>query len=159
MFVCAILSSLIGAYMNTEVSDGKATISQQVESWSQHGQKVAVKIVGNSGNTAQGSVYICNWSKADRVRRASMWCGIFWVVALFCVLIPILHFILVPLFLILGPVMAFRVYKQKSVILGGQGLCPRCEKELPIEKSQEVWPLSDLCTHCHNSVKIYLNEA
>jgi hypothetical protein len=118
------------------------------------GNKVNVQISDNSGNSSQGEVYIKIWTQAERTQRALKWGAITWLAALFCVLIPILHFILVPFFLILGPILSVKIYKQESVVQGGQGSCPRCHKNLKIEKAKAVWPISDLCTECQNAVKI-----
>lgn len=139
--------------MSTELK-ASSIDPEKLASWQKLGHKQPVKITGNSGNTSQGEIYIQKWNQGERMRRALMWGAIFWAIAIFCVLIPILHFVLVPTFLILGPIMGYRAYKQESVVLGGIGTCPRCHKELPIEKAKADWPISDLCTSCHNSVKI-----
>lgn len=145
--------------METNTKPRNGIDPQKLKTWTEQGEKKEVRILGNSGNISSGEIYLKSWSKGERIKRSSLWGGIFFFIAAFCVLIPILHFVLVPVFLILTPVVAFKTYQQKSVILGGFGTCPRCKEPLPIEKAKESWPLSDLCTHCHNSVKIEAIDA
>jgi hypothetical protein len=115
-----------------------------------------VVISGPSGKTTQGTVAHQVWDKKERMTRGLKALGFSWGLALAAVLIPLLHFILVPTLLLAGPVVFFWIVKQEQIILGGKGECPECRKEFEIVRSAVEWPLSDLCNHCQAPVKISL---
>lgn len=128
--------------------------SSDLERWKEAGTPVSVKILGDDGKETRGQVYVRTFPPRERIFRALKFLGLGWGAAVVAVFIPILHFILVPLFLIAGPAIAFWAYGQTSVVLGGQGTCPHCGASLPLERSADRWPLDDLCSRCRNRVKI-----
>lgn len=129
--------------------------SENQKRWKTLGKEVAVKIVSSDEKVAHGLVYIQEWTHPQRVKRSIQWGLIFLGIALFCVFIPILHFVLVPLFLLVAPVAAYSTYTREKVVLGGTGHCPKCLEVLPIEKSSVDWPIRDLCTRCQTAVQIF----
>ncbi len=116
--------------------------------------KLPVVIQSNKGATAAGMVEFKTWTRAERTRRGLKAWGITWGLALVAVFLPILHFVLVPLLLIAGPVMFFSASAQEEVILGGQGTCPDCGRGIALVRSKPKWPLSDLCNHCQAPLQI-----
>jgi hypothetical protein len=115
----------------------------------------SVELIGLDGKKASGEVRMMHWEAADRRKRALKSWGLFWGIGLFCVIIPLAHFILVPSFLLAGPIVAFFVYNQTDVILGGTGTCPDCGKPFKVARMKIQWPLNDICSECHSAVKIY----
>ena len=115
---------------------------------------MSVKILSDAGKESKGEVFVQAFPPRERLFRALKFLGLGWGAAVVAVFIPLLHFVLVPLFLILGPVAAVWAYGQASVVLGGLGLCPNCGASLPIERGPDRWPLDDLCTQCRERVKI-----
>jgi hypothetical protein len=73
----------------------------------------------------------------------------FWGLALLCIFIPVLHFFLVPSFLLLGIYMLFKGIKYKfRVQTPGTEICPACQKPLDIKS---MWLESSIrfsCQHC-----------
>lgn len=104
--------------------------------------------------SSAGIAYIRSWSPKQRIIRALLTLLAVWIVAALAVLIPILHFILVPLLLLLGPIIASIVYTKKSAVIGGDGVCPACKEKFEVASSRDSWPLSDICSHCSERVKI-----
>ncbi len=118
-----------------------------------HGLKVYVK--GDSGEiTTPGEIRIQNWSQHERTMRALKFGGACWAASLVSILIPLLHFVLVPGLLLAGPILAFIIVGQENVVLGGEGTCPKCQAFLPIARSAFRFPISDICTHCQSGLKI-----
>jgi hypothetical protein len=109
-----------------------------------------------SGHTTFGGVRVQFWNKWERLLRALKFSGMCWVAGSISIFIPLLHFILVPLFLISGPILFFFLLRQESVILGGEGTCPSCQSFLPIARSAFRFPCSDLCTRCYHLLRIEL---
>src|SRR5688572_19190049 len=70
------------------------------------------------------------WSPAERRKRALKVLGICWGAALVSVIMPLVHFVLVPGFLVLGPVAAFFVFAQEAQIQGCESSCPSCGQPL-----------------------------
>jgi hypothetical protein len=118
--------------------------------------QVTIPVMIKSANNLEshGEVWLRNWEKKERTLRAFKSLGICWGLAIVTVFIPLAHFILVPSFLLAGPVLFFMTISQEQVILGGKGICPKCKKEFNIVRSQVKWPISDLCNHCQTQLKI-----
>lgn len=92
--------------------------------------------------------------KAERLKRAARMMGIFFLVAFLTVFIPILHFILPPLFLIVGGIFATTTWLETSEILSGEITCPNCKKMMTLGHSSEEWPKDHRCEGCSYSLKI-----
>jgi hypothetical protein len=127
---------------------------------SQQEHLMKVKILGDS-ETRQGfgEVRIAFWDKKKRMFRALRIWAIFWGGAIVAVFIPLMHFILVPALLLVGPIAAYFVSKQESAILGGQGICPNCQAPLEIAQAKYQFPMEDLCSKCQGPLKIFKDAA
>lgn len=115
---------------------------------------IPVRITSPQGKQAAGEVEFQEWDEKTRMKRGLRFLGMAWGAAVVAVLIPGLHFILVPSFLIAGPIGAYIVHSQTSAIVGGHGKCPECQADLPIVKSPDRWPLKDLCSKCQTDLSI-----
>lgn len=60
------------------------------------------------------------------VRAALVWGGC-WIAAVCCVFIPILHFVLVPGFLVAGVVLGVSRLREDVTLASIEGACPRCK--------------------------------
>jgi hypothetical protein len=120
------------------------------------GRGVAVLLKGYDEATAPGELRIQEWNKRERTLRAMKFGGACLGLAIVSVILPLLHFVLVPGFLLAGPIVAFVVLGQEAVVLGGKGICPYCKKTMTIVRNAPRFPISDMCEHCQKSVKIEL---
>jgi hypothetical protein len=96
---------------------------------------------------AKAEVELMNIS--SRVLQAGKVLGIWWGGAVVCVLIPVLHFVLVPMGLLLGLVMSYRQFRFEQFFRGGDLLCPNCKTQLLLKARAFSWPLRATCPHCH----------
>jgi hypothetical protein len=66
-------------------------------------------ILADGGETkkSKGKLRIQHWDQQERIARAFKWFGLFFGLAIVCIFIPLLHFILVPSFLIATPIVTF----------------------------------------------------
>lgn len=120
-----------------------------------HPKEIRVQIREEHGvKASEGIIRVQSWTKKQRTLRAIKFCLIFWGLALGSVLLPLLHFILVPAFFLAGPILAIFTMGRESVLLGGEGTCPSCQAPLPIARSAPRFPVSDLCTKCQRAVRI-----
>jgi hypothetical protein len=103
---------------------------------------------------ASGQVRLQHWTRSARLGRAAKWLAALWGLAVVSVAIPVAHFLLVPAFLIAGPIAAFRRLRQESGILGGEGTCPACGVQMVIEAHADEWPFFDVCQSCSTPARI-----
>lgn len=120
---------------------------------------IEIELVSANDKRSTGEAQAQYYAQKERTRRALKILGICWGIGLFCVIIPLAHFILVPSFLLAGPIAAFFTYLQTDMILGGSGTCPVCGKPFSVARTRIQWPVNDVCSACHNSVKIYPRES
>lgn len=108
---------------------------------------------GDSEN--RGMLHLQSFDAGERkVRAAKIW-GLMWLGAILSVPIIIAHFVLVPGFLIAGPVMAMRRYRLTETPDHVSGICPANKEEfsLPLEASAKL-PLWAHCPQCHASLHL-----
>lgn len=103
---------------------------------------------------SEGTVHVQKWNSRERLIRALKTLGACWALAMISVLIPLAHFILVPAFLLAGPIAAFAVYQRESMIMGGKGTCPNCDAPFTVAKGKVRWPFQDLCSQCQSQVML-----
>lgn len=95
-----------------------------------------------------------------RMKRAAKAFVVLFMLAVFSILIPILHFILVPLFLILSFVVSYRRMYQRGYIELKRFNCPRCKAAMGdeamyinSEKSVRIY-----CYTCRSDLRLVFNE-
>jgi hypothetical protein len=108
------------------------------------------------GKSSAGKVSIRYWSPKERLYRALKLLGFAWALAVVSVILPIVHVFLVPGFFVAGPLGAFFLYKQESIVEGGKSICPDCGNDFDIVRSPNKWPLEDVCSKCHAHVTVSL---
>lgn len=108
--------------------------------------------------TTTGEIRVQFWDHRERTIRALKLGGLCWAAAVLSVALPIAHFVLVPAFFLAGPIVAYLILKQESVVLGGQGTCPNCAATFTIARAPYRFPISDLCTGCRTNVSIELDQ-
>jgi hypothetical protein len=113
-----------------------------------------VKFVTNDGRQTEGAIEIHHYTGAQRVERALKILAIFWGIALPCILIPFLHFFLVPGFTIVGVVMAVRLYSVTESLSFGVSQCPACSKELHLPDMDRKAKMKVLCPDCRYQLRL-----
>lgn len=98
-------------------------------------------------------------SPGERLARAARRAGIFWAVAAGCVFLPVLHFVLVPTFLLVGGVAGMRHLRDTEVVTRVHGACPRCGHEQDFAAGNRLTPTWSLdCPACHNTLTLTLRH-
>jgi hypothetical protein len=118
----------------------------------QHSRKI---VATSNESTTNGTMEVLEFSEQGRVKRA-------WIMALkclgataLCVLIPVAHFFLVPLGLIVvTPIMTIYTFRVKTKILSATVDCPACHKPLNVLTSQEQYPFYENCSSCHRQIAL-----
>ena len=97
-----------------------------------HALTLRLSFPGEQPTTATAQVH--EWSSLERVRRTVFGLALMWLLAGVSLFLPILHFVLVPGFLIAGPVLAIVRGTEARRLQSMKGSCPRCkvEREFPL---------------------------
>lgn len=117
-------------------------------------------IVLKSGDvTGEGVLYLQAFDTKERKIRAAKTWALMWLLALLSLPIIIAHFILVPGFLIAGPVLAVRRYRVTEVPDHVSGNCPSGKEEftLALEASDHL-PMWSYCPVCNSSLQLLEKE-
>ena len=85
-----------------------------------------IKSPNNKTTPLEAEVLSCN--RKELMPRGLKRMAKFWGIALACVVVPVLHFILVPGFFILGIYFGSETLKLKYKIIDGTFTCPDCNK-------------------------------
>lgn len=117
-------------------------------------EEIAVNIVGPQQESVSGVVRRQRWSESERLKRALTFGAICWGVGGIAVFLPIIHFVLVPLAALAGPIVAWALWRQSARLCGGTGTCPCCHAPLEISPAADRWPLDELCTQCRRALVI-----
>lgn len=97
------------------------------------------------------------FSQQEKMKRALKKLGLFWGIAVLSVFAPVVHFVLVPAFLLLGPFLAAKTYREEVILEACDLPCPECGKTSHFDKISGQWPLTNGCEHCRN--RIYFDLA
>ncbi len=107
------------------------------------------------GIKTEGFVIRRDLSKNERLSRSAKIFGIFFAVALFTIFVPILHFILPPLFLIVGIVFFWTTWLETGEVLEGEFTCPNCKHKMILPREAEEWPKVQRCGACSFMLRTY----
>lgn len=117
-------------------------------------QKTAIQATSNSDRIEYGTAEIHSFSPQAVLAKSLKMLALFWGIALLSVFLPVVHFVLVPLFFILGMVFAFRARKLRFEIVSGEVLCPNCKAQVTIKNASCAVDHKDICQSCASVIKI-----
>ena len=120
--------------------------------------KQKVVIEGPENKKSYSEINIRTLPARERVKRSFKKVALFWIIALGTAFIPVLHFILVPTFLILGIVLFFLSFKVKEIMVSSSGQCPACNEEFELEESNIKWPISQICSKCRINLELIIDK-
>lgn len=109
---------------------------------------VSLQIRDSAREPTPASLEIESLPFSNRLGRAAVRLLLAWGLALPCVLVPLLHFVLVPGLLLLGPVLAWLTFRQTVRVKSERINCPKCGVETDIEPGTTGWPVSLRCGPC-----------
>ncbi len=114
-----------------------------------------IQIRDGDGNAADGKLHTTLYDVGDRTRRALLRLAMFWGMAGVSLFIPLAHFVLVPGFLIAGPVVAVMVYRSKQARDHVEGRCPVCGEGITIKlEAKDEIPKWTYCPACNAALQI-----
>jgi|ETNmetMinimDraft_26_1059896.scaffolds.fasta_scaffold237236_1 hypothetical protein len=139
--------------MNDKRPAPSADISD-TEAWRSRGEPVAVRVMLVLDEAGRADVYIHQLDARERMLRALKVWGICWGLSLASVLVPVMHFVLVPGFFLAGPLAGWLAHRRTESLLGGQVQCPKCQRRFDIGAGGVVWPLQAPCPGCRTVLRL-----
>ena len=92
---------------------------------------------------------------ASRLGRAGLGLGIAWLLAFPAIFLPVLHFVLVPGFLVGGIVVAVYRLREDRTLARVEGTCPRCRATLDVTPGGRFrLPRTVQCPQCKNTLSM-----
>lgn len=113
-----------------------------------------VAVVGPTGSRSTGELTLQLFTPSERLLRALRAFSTWFVVAILSVFIPLAHFVLVPLFLIVSVAAGSLAHSRKQIVLGGQARCPDCGVSFNLASGAHNLPFLDICTGCSRPVRV-----
>jgi hypothetical protein len=94
----------------------------------------------------------------ERAKLAAKILALCWGAAFLCIFIPVLHFVLVPLAILIGIFMAYRQLNFHFQMKSAEILCPNCEAKFESDKNSFNWPKIENCRKCESSLLIDIKK-
>lgn len=118
-------------------------------------ENIPVSIKNNDGKITSGEMQTTLFNHGECVKRGLQRFGFFWLLAAITLFIPLAHFVLVPGFLIAGPVIAYLTYKATFQRDHITGTCPSCEEKITIKlEAKDELPKWTYCPNCKTPLHI-----
>ncbi len=109
---------------------------------------VTLQIRDSAREPTSTTLEIEHFSGGKRAGRAALRLVVLWALAVGAIMIPLLHFVLVPAFFVLGPVFAWLGFRATVELKSTTVTCPKCEKTSTIEEGTTGWPATLRCSEC-----------
>jgi len=114
-----------------------------------------IRLSHGDGKATDGRLYTTVYTSGERMQRALLRLVLLWGLAGVTVFIPLAHFVLVPGFLIAGPVVAVLVYRTEQARDRAEGQCPACGEAVTIKlEAKDEIPKWTYCPACNAALQI-----
>lgn len=112
--------------------------------------EIFIRTTVRSNLDRQGQSQLCfiSLSRKQRFTRACAQLFTSWIIAILCILIPVLHFALVPAGFGIGIYLFFRQMNAHQLLIKGLIHCPNCLNEFQAPNVSFNWPLYERCPNC-----------
>ena len=118
-------------------------------------EQFQIKIHTNQQKEGGANVSIQTLSNRDRWKATLKLLGILWGLALASLFVPLAHWVLVPGFLLAGPIAAFFTFRTERHLLAGTLSCPLCEEAIGYKRQSAHWPVGMTCPKCRNLLELH----
>jgi len=102
---------------------------------------------------SSGVVILRKYDEKERLNRTIKYGAACLIGAAVSVFLPLLHFVLVPGFIIAAIAVAV-INNRPSNIHRAKAKCPECSVDFVISKGKPVFPIDDVCASCHHKITI-----
>lgn len=109
----------------------------------------------NNGKAVDATLQSTLYDSRDRMRRALLKLGLFWLLSIGSIPIIFAHWVLVPGFFLAGPWMAWRTYHVSQVRNHASGNCPACQQQVQIKlEANDELPTWSYCPACNAPLQL-----
>jgi len=106
-----------------------------------------------------GKLRRCRLTRKQRLLRAAKSLGIAWGLILPALIIPLLHFALVPVLLVAGPILAYLRYQVSDISISANVKCPLCADDTVLQMdANTVYPTWETCASCDASIQLRIAQ-
>ena len=116
----------------------------------EHSQPVLIYSPVDADKLASGSIRVRTLSFGERIKNGLVMLMACWIIAAFCILIPVMHFFLVPGGFVLGLIL----YRDTGWRSDGPVVCPSCQSQIQLNHGTFRWPIREICPGCRTNVFI-----
>jgi len=117
-------------------------------------KKHKVIITANQGQEQRIEVEIIHLNtKARVVKSIQLFLGFLFLAAL-SILVPVMHFVLVPTLLLLAMILPFLNMKNDKALTAQNISCPKCKAKIHFKTKSFSNEVKNFCVACHTQVKI-----
>jgi len=113
---------------------------------------ISISVETRTGERGLCKLRSLNWSDEERRNRALKAGLIGFGLTVGFVFLPIIHFVLVPLSLIVTPFVVRKIFRQKTFIPGQEMACPKCQQNFGLPGMMEMNECEFICDHCRSLV-------
>ena len=106
-----------------------------------------------AAHSTQGRVSVRELPMSERAQRTARICAILFGLACFSVILPVLHFLLVPGFLLAIPIVGGITFADERRATA-EGDCPLCGSHQSTSEFSANFPVTHRCTGCSREFKI-----
>ena len=109
-----------------------------------------LKVKANIGDDrfTEGLIQVQYLSKPQRIQKAFLNLFLWWMGAAASILLPVVHFVTVPVLFSLGIFFCYRTFISEGRVLKGEATCPHCKYKATVRPQQLNWPLKEICQGC-----------
>ena len=119
-------------------------------------ENTTVHLQDNSGDKINdGILFTRIYDQGELTKRALTRLGLCWLAAIGSIPIIFAHWVLVPGFIIAGPIMAVTAYKMKNIPDRAEGVCPVCNNAITLKlEPKDTLPKWTYCPNCNNALQL-----
>lgn len=119
-------------------------------------EELPVILTSSSAKVTQGMITVQHRTFSQKVSKAVMFGIGGTIISAVLVAIPLLHFILVPIGLLVTGSLVIKALNQNSFIGGGTVQCPYCSEPIMMVKRAFSFPYYETCGSCSQQSKVTL---
>ena len=117
-------------------------------------KEIPAKFISVKNQKKSSGVVITRlYDEKERNSKILKYAGGSLVASIISIFIPLLHFVLVPGFIIAAIVFAV-YYSRPANIERAKAKCPECGVDFVISRGKPVFPIQDVCASCHHKITI-----
>ncbi len=114
-----------------------------------------IRIENADNDSTIGQLHITTYSQQERTARAIKMLGLCWLLALLSLPLIGAHWVLVPGFLIAGPIVAYKRYQTAEHPSNADGECPTCKQPSSIHlEPSDTLPMWTYCSANNDPVQL-----